>query len=227
MQINMNSNPKQRNFVTETINCRPGTEEVYARAGTTSNLRVQAERAGSADVLIAAGWSPSRIGMALLRLHTEWDAAGKPRKPGKTAIEVLALTLPLSRGRPDVVRAAVLANGWYLHELHEVVGRLKMLPDVRRELVLQAEKWGIEDSADVAPAAIMYWLDQTCRTCSGLKWMLIPGAPALSNRHCRACHGSGVASVPHGQAGRRLCNFLDDCVSRAQQSLRNRLQRMN
>lgn len=230
MQIN--SNATQRKFVTETINDRPGTEEVYACAGTASNLRVQAERAGSADVLIAAGWSMSRLGMALLRLHTEWDAAEKPRKPTKLAIEALALTLPFIKVRadksavPDLLGATTLANSWYLHELRMLVGKLHMLPDARREVALQAGKWRIDDPVDVVAAAILYWLDQTCHSCAGLKWAAIPGTPSLSNRQCKVCRGSGLAVMPHGQAGKRLCNYIDDCVSRAQQSLRNRLRAM-
>lgn len=231
MQINSNAN--QRNFVTETINDRPGTEEVYTCAGNASNLRVQAERAGRADVLIAAGWSVSQLGMALLRLHTEWDAAEKPRKPTKLAIEAVALTLPLlmpvgkKKAVPDLSRAAALAHGWHLHELRTLVGKLHVLPAVRYAVALQAGRWRIEGPSDVAASAILYWLDQTCHPCSGLKWAAIPGTPALSNRQCKVCHGSGMAVVPHGQAGKRLCNFMDDCVSRAQQSLRNRLRAMH
>ncbi len=47
------------------------TEEKYLVATNTSNLRVQSERTGAADVIIAAGWSASRIGGALMRLQTK------------------------------------------------------------------------------------------------------------------------------------------------------------
>ena len=220
----INCNENQRDFVTENINGRPGTEEIYTCAGNASNLRVQADRTGSADVLIAAGWSESRLGMALLRLHTVWDAAEKPCKPTKHAVEALALTLPTKNKLPDLSRAANLANEWYLHELHKLVGKLNALPDVRREVVRQAEIWCIADSASVVPAVIKYWLDQNCHACGGLKWKVVPGAPSLSNRACHACRGSGVGTAPHGQDGKKLCNFLDDCVSRAQQSIRSRLR---
>lgn len=214
--------------MSDAIDCRPNTEELYTCANNASNLRVQAGRRGSTDVLIAAGWSASRIGAALLRLHSEWDAAAKPAKTEKHHIEALALTLPLLKtGKPDLKRAAELANGWHLQELRTLVGRLNMLPDVRREVAKQADRWRIVDPVEVAAAVIKYWLDQHCTACDGLKWKLVPGAPVLSSRQCHVCHGSGLGAVPHGQAGKRLCNFIDDCVSRAQQSIRSRLRNTN
>lgn len=56
-----------------------GVDEAYQVAGTSSNLRVEAERRGDADVLIAAGWTPGMLGGAALRLRTEWDCIEKPR----------------------------------------------------------------------------------------------------------------------------------------------------
>lgn len=217
----------------EAIDCHPSTEEVYVCANNAASLRVEADRQGSADVLIAAGWSASRVGAAMLRLHSEWDAAEKPVRPTREQVAALAETMPLlvssKPGRPgklDLVRAAALANGWHLQELHALVGKLRMLPDVRREVAAQAVRWRIAEPLDVAAGAIKYWLDQHCTACDGRKWKLIAGTPALSNRVCHVCHGSGVGAVPHGQDGRRLCNYLDDCVSRAQQSIRSRLRKI-
>ncbi len=68
---------------------RPGVEEQYLKASTTSNLRVQADRRGDADVLIAAGWSCRGFGGALLRLHGEWDAAAKKRVMSETDLILL------------------------------------------------------------------------------------------------------------------------------------------
>lgn len=49
-------------------------EESYVSATSTSNLRVEADRRGDGDVLIAAGWAPGILGGALLRLHSEFDS---------------------------------------------------------------------------------------------------------------------------------------------------------
>ena len=59
---------------------RPSIEERYGAAITTTSLRLHRtdeDTTGAVDVLIAAGMSPSALGLALLRLHTEWTAAAK------------------------------------------------------------------------------------------------------------------------------------------------------
>lgn len=209
-------------------NGRPNVEEMYVSAGNTSDLTVEADRRGDGDVLIAAGWSSSRLGAALLRLHSEWDAAEKPKKPTSQAIEALAYTLPrVGKTEALNIRAATaLANAWHLHELKMLLGKLKTLPDVRREVAMQAARWRMTDCQNKAGAIIKYWLDPTCHACEGRKWKLIRDTPALSNRPCHVCHASGVAPVPAGQEGRRLANYLDDCVSRARSSIKSRLHNL-
>lgn len=213
----------------ELIDCQPNIEERYTSANNTSNLRVEAERPGDADLLIAAGWSRSRLGAALLRLHSEWDAAEKPARPTKAAIEALASSYPVvvkikGKKDPRIARATEEANAWHLSAMRQLVGTLRMLPDVRRELELQAVRWRISGALEVVPAVVKYWLDQKCGGCGGLKFKLTPDGSALSGRLCHVCSGSGLGAVPCGQDGRRLCNFLDECVGRAQQSIRSRLR---
>lgn len=58
-------------------NERPGIAEQYETATNTSNLKVEADRHGAGDVLIAAGWSPSRVGGALKRLQSEFEGGQK------------------------------------------------------------------------------------------------------------------------------------------------------
>lgn len=59
------------------------TCERYTTSGQSSNLRVQAEKGSSAYTLIAAGWVASRLGLALMHLHTQHDAAAFP--PGESS----------------------------------------------------------------------------------------------------------------------------------------------
>ena len=62
--------------------CPPTVEESYITAGHATNLRVVAEKRGSIDIIVAAGWCDSRVGTALMRLASEWDgAAKKPHMP--------------------------------------------------------------------------------------------------------------------------------------------------
>lgn len=232
---------------------KPNIEETYTEAVATSNLKFDAREGsptGAAGMLIAAGWSPTRLGAALMRLHSEWDSSSKPSKPTPAQIKALAATVKdealivdgkpvLVDGKPKMVPGFVQvgdrrvprdfwafeeAHRWYEQELRTLVGRLKTLTDARRELTLQAMKWKIHDPVPTAGAVIKYWLDQTCNACDGLKWKKTPGAPALSNRLCNACQGTGVGQVPAGQEGRRLANYMDDCVSIARRDISKRLR---
>lgn len=64
-------------------------DEAYSSAGNADDLTVKADRRGEADVLIAAGLTPGLLGSALLRLHSEWDGAAKPRKLTETDARLL------------------------------------------------------------------------------------------------------------------------------------------
>lgn len=64
-------------------------DEAYSSAGNADDLTVKADRRGDADVLIAAGLTPGLLGSALLRLHSEWDGAAKPRKLTETDARLL------------------------------------------------------------------------------------------------------------------------------------------
>jgi hypothetical protein len=201
-----------------------GVEEAYTSAGNSSDLRVEAEVRTDADIIIAAGWSESRVGIALLRLHSEWDKAEKPRKPSVEAIKTLAATMPKNLKEAErLAMARRQAQDWYMDEMAKLVNKLKSLPEVRRQLTAYVPKWGIQEAAVKVPAVIAYWLDQTCHHCSGLKFLKIEGAPSLSTKACRPCSGSGIAPVPHGQEGRRVANYMDDCLQKGRDSIRRNL----
>ncbi len=78
---------------------RPTIDERYTSATHASSLVVTAERGGAADMLIAAGWSPSRLGASLLRLVSEWDGAEKPRPMHARGINILATEIAREHGR--------------------------------------------------------------------------------------------------------------------------------
>ena len=170
-------------------------EERYSGAVTASNLRVEADKGGAGDLLIAVGWSPSRLGAALMRLHTEYDGAGLSRNPSRTDVMLL-------------------------------VSKLKSLADVRREAEIQCKVWRIDEPAHISLAVILYWLDQRCSACGGRGARVIPGTPSLHSKPCHVCHGSAKAATPHGDLGRKLANYFDECVISAQQSIKKRLYSM-
>jgi hypothetical protein len=150
----------------DSTNEKPGVDEVYQVAGNTSNLTVEADRRGAGDVLIAAGWSPSRLGMALLRLHSAWDAH-KPRA-----------------GRAPLTPS----------DLHLLANSLKGRPAVWDQLAPWLSLKGI--ASDIGAAALLHWLHPTCHACEGHGLKKVPNAPALSARRCNKCHGTGHKPHP-------------------------------
>lgn len=208
-------------------------EQQYTSAAHSSNLRVQADRRGDADVMIAAGWSQSRIGMALLRLHSEYDGTPRPRKMTQSQIEVYARALrgPLlgpnaqrMTHEQSMKRAQDHAAQWHHHGLCLMLGRMKSLPSVREQLAIEAARFCVDDAAGVAVAVLMWWLDKTCPVCHGKKREVIENTPVLSDTVCQSCQGSGERTLPHGKAGRKVVSLINNSLFAARVSLRMRLR---
>lgn len=202
----------------------PDIEERYLVAGNTSDLSICQDRRAAADLLIAAGWSPSRLGAAALRLHSEWAAAALPRRPGREQISRVARDLPLLNGKPDLAHANRVALHWHQVELRRVFDRLHSLPAVRDQLAVQALQRCMTGPAALAAAVLCHWLDPVCPSCHGLKFQQVKNTPALSAKACLACRGLGRTDPPQGQDGRWLLNYLDFCVAEARGSIRKRLR---
>lgn len=201
----------------------PSIDEIYSSAIHASNLKVEADRKGQIDSIIAAAWSPSRIGSALLRLHSEYDGSSHPRRIKREALEALALTLHgFPRDRDQKARR--IASDWYEHEVALMLQRLKTLPNVRYQLTLQADKWLIDDPERTAVGVLIWWLDHTCPHCHGLKFEKVQGAPSLSARACRYCRGSGETPIPYSFEGRRLVEHVNTCIDLARRSIKKRLR---
>lgn len=82
----------------------PTVEESYATSVDSSNLRVTVHHRTGVDMVIAAGCSPHRMGLALMRLMTEWDASAKPAPMTAKQIEGLAASLAVE---PATMRVKV------------------------------------------------------------------------------------------------------------------------
>lgn len=199
---------------------KPDVTEVYRVAAGTSNLRVEADRRGAGDILIAAGWNHSRLGMALLRLASEWDSAAKPRKIGPAQIKALSLTMPGANGKPDIMRARREAAAWYASELRLLAQSLKSRATVLEQLMLWASLKGVR--GDTVSLALMHWLDHACKVCDGHGLLKAPDSPALSARRCHACHGTGSVTEPDGAA--RVIGYVEYCLNAARSSLKQRLR---
>lgn len=212
------------------FNNEPRTvEESYTVACSTSDMRVEAERRGDADVIIAAGWSPSRLGGALRRLHGEWDMVEHPARPTRGQIEVLMSTYPVDEnGHPNAKARSNMAKeqafGWYANELSMLLGKLKSLPGVKRELIAVVSAWGMQDAGMKASEVLGWWLHQGCPVCNKTKWEIVPNTNRQSGRSCRACQGSGITPAPHGQDGKRIAKYLDEAKDASLGSIQRRLR---
>lgn len=226
-------------------NERAGVQEQYEVAGNTSNLRVEAEKRGAGDVMIAGGYaagvdahvmSPTRLGMALLRLHSEWSSAAKPKRVPRRTMEILGAQIKNDDVRaqaearrkgekyanpgPVAPRAQAMADSWFANELRILAVGLKSRPLVWEAIGPWAATKGIP--TEVVGAALLHWLDHACPICDGHGLRKVPDAPALSARQCTKCNGTGHRTAPDG-AGRVL-GHLDYCLGLARGSLKQRLR---
>lgn len=199
---------------------KPGVEERYESACGASSLKVQAERGGPGDLLIAAGWSEQRTGMALLRLHSEFTGAAKPRRMSPTQVAALAITYRDKHGVPNRQKAMAEAARAYANELRLLALSLKTRPAVWAQLAPWAQAKGIPE--DQVAQALFHWLDPVCSHCGGHGLHKAKDAPALSAKQCRACNGTGTKMIPEG--GTRVLSFISTCTSQARESLGKRLR---
>lgn len=213
---------------------KPDLAERYTSAVGTSNLRVQAERGSPADMVIAAGMNPHRLGMALRRLVTEWDAQPKPRKISREVLEALAAAYPrLETGMVDwkgqLITPAQAAHRevqeWHAHELGLLFQRLKTLPEVRAVLTQWATEKGIEGPEHLVAAVLQWWLNPICPVCHGVKKKVIHGTGHTSGKDCWKCKGSGESDVPHGSRGRMVKDHINRCLTSSVVGLRNKFKR--
>jgi hypothetical protein len=230
---------------TDDPNARPTLDEQYSTACSASNLRVEADRRGPADHIIAAGLNADQLGVALQRLRMEWDTAAKPPPMTPELLESMAGAYPrlesgLVRFTEDVrdegghtqqiVRdvkplfaAQTEADRWMANELRILMQGLPTLPYVRRALYAWVTKLDPE-GAHAVGAAICWWLDNTCPHCMGTKTTAdYRGKTGKHAKPCKRCDGSGQRRIPHGPVGRRLISFI---WSRLGEAKRDRAQRL-
>ena len=206
--------------------------ESYAMAMTSTNLKLDpnTEQIGDVDVLIAAGWNPTRIGAALLRLQTEWDSGALAKPIGREHFEAACLrdaqadaakksAAAGSKAECEAIKKAVgpsakraamdMATAGNLTEARLLMMRLKTMPGVLLQLRLQLSKWKLESSEEVANAVLRWWLQRSCKECNATGFAIKTG------KLCKSCTGAGQLRPPCGPTGIRLANFMDDCVHRS------------
>lgn len=221
----------------DTNEARPDISERYETATHASRILLEEHRTGAADVLVAAGWSPTRIGMALLRLHSEWTAAAKPKRLSAASVAQLAIMVrrddnaaqdsATARGvryEPPKTsaqqRAQAEADKWFANELRLLAIGLKSRATVREQLAPWAAGRGI--ASEVVAEALLHWLSPTCPHCDGHGLRKVPNSPALSARQCSKCQGTGNKPAPQGSG--KVLAHIDYCLGVARGSLTKRLR---
>lgn len=172
---------------------RAGIEEQYLGAALTSDLGADSH---ATLVLGAAGMSGTQLGCALGHLRAEWDRCDKPRKRTTGEIEARAKELKDKNGKPNVRRATVEAITAHAAAMRARAMRLNGRSLVVGLLTEFAREKGID--VDLVSPALFHWLAPKCPACDGLGAYRMPDAPALSNKRCTHCQGSGQWPRPNG-----------------------------
>jgi hypothetical protein len=225
-------------------------EERYQGAASTSDLTIfggmvpKDHKAGQGEVVAAAGMAAGRLkpdgkggyvllaahpvtlGMALLRLHSEFSASAKPRKVGREVIEKLAQSIKESDARNNrqnapgsaMSRAKDEAQRWYTNELRILATRLKSRPEVMAHLTDWAAVKGI--APETVGVAVHYWLSSTCPACDGHGLRYVEHQ---ATRQCHDCGGTGNLPLPDG-AG-RILRHINYSLDVARGALSKRLRR--
>ena len=176
----------------------PNSTERYRVAVQASNLRAEAERSGPIDSIMAAGMNKCALGIAFMRLCSEWDSTEKPIAAKKATLET---------------------GAWLMQERKRLLAKLRTLPEVRETLVSwSASQPDVSDAAHVVQV-ILWWLDHVCVSCNGLKYQRIVGTPSLSHKQCWQCHGSGEVPVPQDlenprylRGSKKMLQHISACV---------------
>lgn len=178
--------------------------ERYITASNATSLVADADSVrGNVDVLIAAGWSKSTLGLALLRLVSEYDAVAKRRG---------GLLQNIDSGK----------NGGVLN----LFSQLRSLESVVYGVEMQAQHWEISTPREKSIAVVLHWLDSTCKECGGTKYQRIANTPYTSSKVCKCCRGIGIVKIPFNDDGKRLASYMDDCLNSARISIKKRLRRV-
>lgn len=184
---------------------RPGLEEQYLLATSSSDLTLNPDRVCAATHLIAAGLVGNRMGEALTHLRSEWQTADKPRKATEAEIMARAAELPKLKGKPDVKRARMEALVTYATALrkraHQMRGWIVAMGLLRE----WAENRDVD--VDLLSPALYHWLSPSCPVCDGLGKRRLPDAPALG-KDCHHCAGTGKWPRPLG------AHVVDDWLRR-------------
>lgn len=216
---------------------KPTLRESLSIAGNSSDLSVNPERRGDADVLIASGLAVHQIGRYLDQLTSEWDACTPPRRLNKQDIERVAQEMPRIKVNKDGCEVMVLdmpgahekAQKWVNAGRRRVLGKLKTLPklmDESRGVMPWMVARGIAEPEHVLLDVLGWILDRKCPACNGTQWEVVSGTNRHGSKACRTCRGIGERDIPHGQTGRSVLEHLTRASEKSRNNAREVLRNM-
>jgi hypothetical protein len=191
-------------------NDRPGIEEQYLLATSTSDLTLNPDRVCAATHLIAAGLVGNRMGEVLTHLQSEWATADKPRKATEAQVLERAGKLPKAKGKLDAKRARTVLLVEYAAATRKRAHQLRGWPQAMWLLREWAAARNVD--TDLLAPALYYHLNPTCPVCDGRGKHKLPDAPALG-KDCHACAGTGKWPRPLG--AHQVDDWLRRCLGHA------------
>lgn len=178
----------------------------YARAVTSSNLRVQARTPGDADVLIASGLASQKLfqrapplASMLYRLRIEYDKVDK-RSLARVNVTTTNVLLALTHVRSLLPARKALQNF------------------VEGQAWREGMELDVETLERVADRVLDHFLDPICGACNGVQFKVVIGTGRLSGVACSKCLGSGRRLLVYGDAARaeeyELTRAVRDAITR-------------
>lgn len=94
--------------------------------------------------------------------------------------------------------------------------KLALIEMLEKRLTAQMlkERWK-GDPRKISMEVMAWTLHGTCQPCGGRRYEIIGGTPALSDRLCRHCQGTGKVKLPRSEAHSWLSNYIDKLISQA------------
>lgn len=177
-------------------------QESYASAVSEGRSRVQEHRTTSADLIAAAGMNQHRMGMALMRLVSEWNSGAVPRQGEVPDLKALAQRMADERFEREVGNSPKMSpERRAAFQAANVVEKadMEMARAELRRLEAQATDWQIEEhklrfqrlkTLPSIRVGLLHWVaakgwdDGERLVSSVLRYFLSP--------KCPSCGGSGV-----------------------------------
>jgi hypothetical protein len=185
---------------------RPTLAERYVRAAQSSHLKHEHGRCDT-DYLRAAGSLEDSLGVALMRLRSEYDTT-RAETPADDPLAAHAIALV------------------QMKNLHGVRVRIERLA-----LSLNTEQWAMDQhvAALISGRVLDAWLDPNCRACEGRGYN---GGHHRGDHvlRCNLCTGTGkrrvklAANAVESRFAAMLRDWIESLISRAQGEMNLKLR---